>query len=327
MDRLVPLTGDIYRGTFRHLPADVCAPASPPPLALLAVTSEPSAGARRALFRRLYAHAAAAARLRLVFLLGADEPVARAFNQFSDVSDAAAGGSGGAAADAGADPQRRRATQAAVDTEAARHGDIIQSAVPEHYFHLGLKTVALLDAFVRVCAGARFLVKTDDDVLVNIALLAAETAALPAERAVYGRPAASLRPDRPGLAWQGYVSSRREWPADTYPPLVLGNGYLVAAAAAAPLLRAALAARYHHLEDVFVTGVAAEAAGVPRRPWSRHCIHSGGGVPDVCSAARCALTHRVNYGRHADRLEALLYATVRLDVDTLCAANRTRRLG
>ncbi|KAF0296265.1 Beta-1,3-galactosyltransferase 5 [Amphibalanus amphitrite] len=288
MDPLVPVTADIYPGTFLHLPADLCAEG--PPLALVSVTSQPAAAERRALFRRLYGAAAAAAGLRLVFLLGADEP-------------------------------------AAVDAEAARHGDIIQSAVPEHYYHLALKTVALLDAFTRVCSGARFLVKTDDDVLVDVPLLAAEVAALPDGPAVYGRPAASLQPNRPSLAWQGYGSSVREWPADSFPPLVLGIGYFVAAAATGPLLRAALAARYHHLEDVFVTGVAAEAAGVERRPWERHCPGGTGrrAAPTVCEVAGCAFTHvRVSYEHHADRLRAILYATERLDTETLCGSNRTR---
>ncbi|XP_043210319.1 acetylgalactosaminyl-O-glycosyl-glycoprotein beta-1,3-N-acetylglucosaminyltransferase-like isoform X1 [Amphibalanus amphitrite] len=325
MDPLVPVTADIYPGTFLHLPADLCAEG--PPLALVSVTSQPAAAERRALFRRLYGAAAAAAGLRLVFLLGADEPVTHAYNQFADEEDwsAESAATGGGVSDW----ERRRAVQAAVDAEAARHGDIIQSAVPEHYYHLALKTVALLDAFRRVCSGARFLVKTDDDVLVDVPLLAAEVAALPDGPAVYGRPAASLQPNRPSLAWQGYGSSVREWPADSYPPLVLGNGYLVAAAAAGPLLRAALAARYHHLEDVFVTGVAAEAAGVERRPWERHCLYTSGmggrrRATTVCEVAGCALTHRVSYEHHADRLRAILYATERLDTETLCRSSRTR---
>lgn len=58
--------------------------------------------------------------------------------------------------------------QKTVEAEAAQHGDIVQHAAPEKYSHLTYKTITLLHWAAQSCPQAKFLVKFDGDVLINL---------------------------------------------------------------------------------------------------------------------------------------------------------------
>jgi len=338
----IPLTGRIYDGVFRHLPAATCGDVRPP--ALLAVTSRPQAAARRALFRRLYAAEAAARGLQLVFVLGRDALIQRPFNQakaaveeedeyeYEDPADAAA-----AAAERNKTAEERRRAaeleslsfpgwQRAVDAEAALHQDILQSNVSEHYFHLGLKTLSLLDwagLLSRRCGRPPpMLVKTDDDVVITVRRLAEDVMARAFDGGIHGRLCVDCAPQRGRQQW---ASPAAEWPRARYPVFAHGPGYLIAGGAVAPLFETALRTPYHHLEDVFVAGIVAEAAGVERHEWERQCFsHVRGG--DLCALSHCALSHSQQGELYRDGGEAIAlfqFATRRFNVDALCASNRT----
>ncbi|XP_043196922.1 uncharacterized protein LOC122367670 [Amphibalanus amphitrite] len=326
-DPAIPLTRAVYEPQLLHEPAAVCAPSAGGggPLALLGVTSRPRAAERRALFRRLYGAQLAAARIRYVFVLGREERVERALNQLlADEEEYEDYMPEELTPDELAEEARQFADrQAAVDAESARHGDILQSRAAEHYNHLSLKTLALLEFAGRHCRRAAFVIKTDDDVLVTVRRLAAEVAARAGQAhrpSIHGLLCVDCAPYRGRLlAWR---SSHREWPWDRYPAFVTGPGYLVSAGAVQPLLARALDTPYHHLEDVFLTGIVAEAAGVERHDWAAQCINRVRGG-DLCSLAHCALSHADQYKDGGRRMELFGYATRRFDVDRLCEANVT----
>ena len=318
IDRSVPRTGDIYNSTFRHLPEELCRGS---PAVLLAVTSVPAAAARRAVLRRLYRTDAAEHGVQLVFLLGRPTAVRHAFNDFKaeeyefESPEEEAGARRASEAKAREAEARAPATQRAVDAEAAVHGDIIQSVVAEHYFHLTLKTVSLLDAVRRRCVRLRFVAKTDDDVFVNIRLLAREASALNATGFIYGQLQRNPAVSRDLLGW---YTSDREWPWRTFPQFVLGPGYLIAHAAADALFRQALRTQYHHLEDVFLTGIVAEAAGVTRRHWLGGLCSNLLSSVNVCRAASCVFTHKVDIDKMENTLYHLVNASRRFPLQKMC---------
>ena len=325
IDAAVPVTRDVYNASFLHEPAAVCASSSSgAPLALLGVTSRPRAAARRAIFRRLYGADLAAARIRLVFVLGREERVERAINQLEADEEEYEDYEPEQLEPEELEKEKRQQDvwQKEVDVEAERYRDILQSRTAEHYSHLTLKTLTLLDFANRHCHRAAFVIKTDDDVLVTVRKLAAEVAerAADAHRAViHGHACDECLPSRGLFAWR---SSHREWPWDQYPVFVTGPGYMVSSGAIKPLLEHAMVTRYHHLEDVFLTGIVAQAANVERIQWDAQCTNRVKGG-DLCAMSHCALSHPDKYEDGGERMEVFAFANRRFNVDELCASNVT----
>ena len=59
-------------------------------------------------------------------------------------------------------------TQRLLLEENSKHGDIIQQSFIESYFNLTLKTLAALEWGTTFCPGAKWIMKVDDDVYVNM---------------------------------------------------------------------------------------------------------------------------------------------------------------
>ncbi|GLH01115.1 Beta-1,3-galactosyltransferase brn, partial [Gryllus bimaculatus] len=106
----------------------------PPPRLLMLVTSAPAHREHRQAIRETWGGRSADA--RLVFVLGRGrEPVAQ--------------------------------PPAEVLEESQRHGDLLVEDFTDAYHNLTLKTLFLLKWAVRECPSAEFVLKTDDDVLIN----------------------------------------------------------------------------------------------------------------------------------------------------------------
>ncbi|XP_026549630.1 beta-1,3-galactosyltransferase 4-like, partial [Notechis scutatus] len=77
------------------------------------------------------------------------------------------------------------AQQAALEREAAEHGDLLQARFADTYTNLTLKTLAMLGWATTRCPTARFLLKTDDDVFLNLPALARHLEQLASPLAAY----------------------------------------------------------------------------------------------------------------------------------------------
>ncbi|MEE6528593.1 hypothetical protein FKM82_031102, partial [Ascaphus truei] len=150
--------------------------------------------------------------------------------------------------------------------EAELHGDIIQAAFADTYRNLTLKTLASLSWATRACPGARFLLKTDDDVFVNVPALARD---LPrrgdgAGPLYLGRVNWGVNPDRDPRS-RHYVT-REAYAGGRFPPYCSGSGYVLSRGASRLLLRevGGTADPRLPLEDVYV-GILAQRAGVAPR--------------------------------------------------------------
>lgn len=147
--------------------------------------------------------------------------------------------------------------------ESRRHGDVVQGSFREAYRNLTYKHVMGLTWFLDRCSGtAATVVKADDDIAVNAYAL----------RRVVDRAAATDRPLLAGCVIRGapvrdagskWLVTRDEYAGDAYPPFLSGWLYAAAAASVRRLLRAVRPDEpYFWIDDLFVTGVLADRAGL-----------------------------------------------------------------
>lgn len=163
-----------------------------------------------------------------------------------------------------------------VAAEHRRRGDVVQADVVDDYVNLTAKTAAALRWAARACPRVRHVMKSDDDVYVDVPAL---TRRLEREREaqrstfgvddasagafIVGQVVDSARPVRDRRSkWYTPTSI---YPDEFYPPYTSGTGYVLGA----PVVRRLVALidsrsdipRPFWLEDVYITGML--AAGLP----------------------------------------------------------------
>ncbi|XP_008184332.1 beta-1,3-galactosyltransferase 5 [Acyrthosiphon pisum] len=149
--------------------------------------------------------------------------------------------------------------QARLLRESSRHGDVVQGNFREAYRNLTYKHTMGLTWFAKRCPRSDYMVKMDDDIAVNVFKL----------NAVLGRAdnrdlagcVIAAKPIRDeSNKW--YVS-RAEFAGDAYPPFLSGWLYAARAASVPRLLRAiGEHEKYFWIDDLYVTGILAERAGL-----------------------------------------------------------------
>ncbi|KAK4026470.1 hypothetical protein OUZ56_015466 [Daphnia magna] len=163
--------------------------------------------------------------------------------------------------------------QNAIRNESIIHEDLIQVDLMDSYMNLTLKTVAMLHWSSHFCPNAKFILKCDDDVYINVRQLITLVSRLPLNSStIYGSAVANLKPTRPRdvdaislvvdedeIKW---AISEQLWPWSTYPTYVSGGCYLIDSAAIGPLLAAAQTTPYFPFEDLYVNGLCARKANV-----------------------------------------------------------------
>ncbi|XP_076467945.1 beta-1,3-galactosyltransferase 1-like [Babylonia areolata] len=165
----------------------------------------------------------------------------------------------------GAVPQDDPALQARLEAESAWHGDLVQGDFRDSYRNLTLKSLALLRWVALHCGGARYVLKADDDVYVNLTNLLTELRRQgplnDRDNFVLGHVAVGARPLRDRTSkWYTPVEDFNE---TVYPPYVSGTAYAMTASAARKLYSASAAVPFFWLEDVYITGLCSRHAGVP----------------------------------------------------------------
>lgn len=135
--------------------------------------------------------------------------------------------------------------------ENAIHGDIIEVDFVESYRNLTLKTMLGLKFAVSYCDHAKFVMKTDDDVFVNVPVLMKilKYDKRITNKTVFGKCIRSL-PIRDKLS-KWYVSLR-EYNHRRYPRECVGPLYGLSTHAARRILQMSPSVPYFHLEDVYI---------------------------------------------------------------------------
>ncbi|XP_057328033.1 beta-1,3-galactosyltransferase 1-like isoform X1 [Microplitis mediator] len=139
------------------------------------------------------------------------------------------------------------------------YGDIIQEKFIDTYNNLTLKSVMMLKWVTTTCPQATYLMKTDDDMYVNVPGLVKVIKSRPTSAGtLMGSLICNARPiSDPKNKWYTpkYMFSEK-----TYPNYLSGTGYVMSLDVASKLYATALKTPLLHLEDVYLTGLCAKKA-------------------------------------------------------------------
>ncbi|KAH8412177.1 hypothetical protein KR009_000353 [Drosophila setifemur] len=142
------------------------------------------------------------------------------------------------------------------------YGDMIRGHFIDSYANLTLKTISSLEWVCRHCPRMKYLLKTDDDMFINVPKLLTLLGTLTDNRTIYGRKVGNWKPVR--NRWSKYYVSTAQFAGDTFPFFTTGPAYILPRNIVYALYKRSLATPYLKLEDVFTTGIVAESLGIWR---------------------------------------------------------------
>lgn len=142
--------------------------------------------------------------------------------------------------------------------ESMEYEDVVVADFVESYRNLTIKSMSALHWTSRFCSGAKYLLKNDEDTIVNLPVLI-EVLKENLTNTIIGREGHQLRVIRNGDIPRWNIP-REEYPLDYYPPYVLGNYYIIPNHLIATLSHVSQFLPFLSMEDVFMTGVVRLAA-------------------------------------------------------------------
>ncbi|XP_026284171.1 beta-1,3-galactosyltransferase 5 [Frankliniella occidentalis] len=167
----------------------------------------------------------------------------------------------------GADAQ---AVQGEIAREAATFGDVVQGSFVDAYRNLTYKHAMALKWFATLCPEATYVLKVDDDTLVNTPVLldyVRNTMSPFGARRLLA--CTVLEHARPKRTWRSkWRVGFREYRRDEYPTYCAGWAVLFSPDVALALYREVQREPYFWIDDVLVTGVLAERIGVTHASWT-----------------------------------------------------------
>ncbi|XP_041370539.1 lactosylceramide 1,3-N-acetyl-beta-D-glucosaminyltransferase A-like isoform X2 [Gigantopelta aegis] len=156
-----------------------------------------------------------------------------------------------------------------VESENERHHDVVRANFVDSYENLTLKSLAMLNWVLTYCSSTKYLLKSDDDVYVNTPVLLDKMRRYESvlQKFLIGRihPVKPVPREgdipKPEAKW---IISRKEYSEDLYPAYLKGSAYAMTRAALPDLYAASMEVHYIKIEDVFLTGLCANKAGITR---------------------------------------------------------------
>lgn len=156
------------------------------------------------------------------------------------------------------------AVQSAILRESLQFADIVQEDFVDTYKNLSLKTMMLLKWAHTFCPGARFVMKSDDDMFINVPNLLNYIRSLRSDkRQLFGRLVKGARPLRSKSS--KYYAPVSEYKDAIYPDYLSGTAYVMSADVAPKLFVTSKSTPIFFLEDVYITGICARKTGIVRR--------------------------------------------------------------
>ncbi|XP_043229736.1 beta-1,3-galactosyltransferase 5-like [Amphibalanus amphitrite] len=156
------------------------------------------------------------------------------------------------------------AVQESIEKEADIFGDIVQANFVDHYNNLTLKSLATLEWVDTFCPKAKFVLKADDDLFINFNNLMQFIEYHQDKRnIIYGNLVSSPKPERDPKSV--FYVSEAIWDQPMFPRYMGGPMYLISTDAVCGIFQHLMKRPYLFIEDVAVTGIGAQGAGVGRR--------------------------------------------------------------
>ncbi|XP_042205706.1 uncharacterized protein LOC121854958 isoform X1 [Homarus americanus] len=188
--------------------------------------------------------------------------------------------------------------QSNIDKENELFGDIIQANFIDHYSNLTLKTISMFEWVKTYCSESRFILKTDDDMFINMPLLLNFVdAKLKEQRVMYGRMAKGWKPVRNKKS--KYYIDTSIYSKSKYPDFLTGPAYLFTSDVVDDIYQKALDTTFFVLEDVLITGIVSESLRIKRIGDSRF-RNEKIKLVDTCSLLKTISIHMVKYEEQFD---------------------------
>ena len=150
-----------------------------------------------------------------------------------------------------------------IKDENSLYEDIILGSFIDSYNNLTLKTTSMLEWVDNYCNKAKFVLKTDDDMFINIPkLLDFIGKHWNDKRKIFGKLASKWKPIRKKAS--KYYVSLQQYKHSIFPSFTTGPAYLITSDVVHDLYTTALNMTYLKLEDVFMTGIVAQEKGIRR---------------------------------------------------------------
>lgn len=155
------------------------------------------------------------------------------------------------------------ALQQQLKQESTKYGDIIQQDFVDSYQNLTLKSIMLLRWVNEYCPNVQYVLKTDDDMYINVPNLLTTLIRLPVKSNVmYGVLFRKATPNRhPSAKW---FVPKNQFEGDMFPDYLSGTGYVMSRDVVPKLLEASGTIPFLVMEDVFITGLCASQSHVKR---------------------------------------------------------------
>ncbi|XP_054774751.2 beta-1,3-galactosyltransferase 1-like [Lytechinus pictus] len=201
--------------------------------------------------------------------------------------------------------------QVSVDKESALHHDIIMGDFQDSYKNLTLKTVMGMKWVSQFCPHVRYVLKTDDDMIVMYENLVRylSSPAVPPKNFVSGI-VVRAEPVRNEIS-KWYVPENI-YPQAWYPPFCSGSGYVMSGDVARNVYEVSTHTPYLYLEDVFM-GFCLFQLGV--YPLASSQFHNNRVDYSTCVYRRLFTTH---YSKAAIAVRENLWRQVMKDKQTHC---------
>jgi hypothetical protein len=145
--------------------------------------------------------------------------------------------------------------QRKVDEESLKFGDIVQDGFDDTYRNIRFKAVSMLKWAAMFCDNAKYVIRTDDDVVVSPEKLVKALQRKSGQRKnfIIGTLLENRKPTR--VTESKYFMSEKEFPSPTLPSFILGATLGLPMSSVKLLYQAALRVKPVWLDDVFITGI------------------------------------------------------------------------
>lgn len=184
------------------------------------------------------------------------------------------------------------AAEKVLEDEQDLYQDVIRANFQDAYTNLTLKTISMLEWVDTYCYEAKFLLKTDDDMFINVErLLDFIEKRKTTSNVIYGKVAKRWKPIR-SKASKYYVSTQ-QYKKPVFPDFTTGPAYLMTRDVVHNLYEESLKRIYFMLEDVYITGMVAEKLRV-RRQASSEFVNAKMSHA-ICSVKSVISIHMVSY--------------------------------
>ena len=143
--------------------------------------------------------------------------------------------------------------QKQIAKESKTYQDIVQEDFIDSYRNLSIKSVAMLKWVFEYCKEAKYLLKADDDMYINVDFLISILKLRSPNNAVVGKLIHGARPIKnPNSKW---YTPPEMYGEEVYPDYCSGTAYVVSADIVSKLFNASKNRTLFWLEDIFITGI------------------------------------------------------------------------